>query len=148
MILCRRPAWLLLAIAAWGCTATGNRRAALLERPAESGLERILLDDPAAVAQVESWMKDCYKAPPPPDQLGSVLPAAAVAFLHAEGVGVERCWAVYGDLDSRGRKKLIPPDQISALIEIFRSKGRPYGGQEQTGEYSPLNSSGAPPPEK
>ena len=141
---------LLAGCGSGGGASQGGARVALLERPEPPGIERILLQDPAAISEVLAWMKANYQAPPHRNEMGAVLAEAAV-ILSKEGDPTfsgapDQKWAIYGSIETKDRKTLIPREKIRELVEIFKKKGKPYDGKAVTGEYRPLHFPGSSPP--
>src|SRR6185295_3372463 len=42
-----------------------------------------IVRDPAAIAELRTWIETCYKEPPPFDEIGAVFPSGAVMFSRA-----------------------------------------------------------------
>jgi hypothetical protein len=114
----------------------------MLEELTEAGPCRFLLDQPEALAKVDRWLSSSYLAPPSNEQIGSVFPEGIILISQLGDLKFDRpaakVYVLYGDLDSRGRKRRIPKDSLKELFEIFHTKGTPYTGRITSGQYVPM----------
>jgi hypothetical protein len=136
---------ILLAALGAGCSSPGELAPSpvalveLLHGRHESAI--FLIKGAAEVDELRSWIRSCYKEPPPPNEIGAVFPAGAVLFPRpgdADFVGPPaQTFVLYGPLDAGGTLQLVPTADLDRLAAWVQRAGAPYEGSVRSGTYAP-----------